>query len=119
MAGKMVNQSLVLLTRFGNGGQKRTSETATSHIRKTLPASLKNEQSTNDRHNETENNDRKSEHSDSRPKSQRFCIFIFSQCTFFKNNFSQPHKWHIWLCPPHRENPSQSQKSHFFFANTL
>ena len=32
-----------------------------------LPASLKNEQSTNDRHNETENKNRKSEHSDSRP----------------------------------------------------
>jgi hypothetical protein len=44
----------------------------------------KNEQSTNDKHNEIENKDRKSEHSDSRPKSQRFCIFIFSQCTFLK-----------------------------------
>ena len=62
-----------------------------------LPASLKNEQSKNDRHNKTENKDRKSEHSDSRHKSQRFCIFIFSHRTFFKNNFSQPHKWHIWF----------------------
>ena len=54
-----------------------------------LPASLKNEPSKNERQNETENKDRKSEHSDSRPKSQRFCIFIFSHRTFFKNNFCQ------------------------------
>jgi hypothetical protein len=64
------------------------------HTAKPLPASLKNEQSKNDRHNKTENKDRKSESSESPPKSQRFCIFIFSHRTLFKNNFSQPHKWH-------------------------
>ncbi len=50
-----------------------------------LPASLKNEPSKNERQNETEKKDRKSEPSDSRPKSQRFCIFIFCQRTFCKN----------------------------------
>jgi hypothetical protein len=28
-------------------------------------------------------------------QSQRFCIFNFSHRTFFRNYFSQPHKWHI------------------------
>ena len=49
-----------------------------------LPASLKKEQCKNERHNETENKERKSKHSDSRPKSHRFCIFIFFHRTFFK-----------------------------------
>lgn len=36
MAGKVVNQSLVLLIKFGCGGQESSPQTATSHIRKTL-----------------------------------------------------------------------------------
>ena len=76
-----------------------------------LPASLKNEPSKNERQNETENKDRKSEHSDSRPKSQRFCIFIFSHRTFFKNNFSQPHKWHIWFCPTHKPTLRKTKRA--------
>lgn len=43
MAGKAVNHSLVLLANFGHGGRKRTSESATSHIREPLPATLKND----------------------------------------------------------------------------
>ena len=78
-----------------------------------LPASLKNEPSKNERQNETENKDRKSEHSDSRPKSQRFCIFIFSHRTFFKNNFSQPHKWHIWFCPTHKPTLRKTKRAIF------
>ena len=36
MAGKAVNHSLALLAKFGHGGQKLTSKSATSHIRETL-----------------------------------------------------------------------------------
>jgi hypothetical protein len=36
MAGKVVSLSLVLLAKFGYGGQERSSKTATSHIRKLL-----------------------------------------------------------------------------------
>src|SRR5690554_3330901 len=63
----------------------------------------KRRHSKNERQNETENKDRKSEPSDSRLQSQRFCIFIFAQRTFFKYNFSQPHKWHI--CKTAQANP--------------
>jgi hypothetical protein len=38
------------------------TKSATSQICKTLPASLKDEPSKNERQNETENKDRKSEH---------------------------------------------------------
>lgn len=41
MAGKVVNQSLVLLAKFGHSGQESASKTATSHIRKTLAVILK------------------------------------------------------------------------------
>ena len=87
--------------------------------RLTLPASLKNEPSKNERQNETENKDRKSEHSDSRPKSQRFCIFIFSHHTFFKNNFSQPHKWHIWFCPTHKPTLRKTKRAIFFHCTIV
>lgn len=36
MAGKVVNSSLVLLSKFGASRQESASKTATSHIRKTL-----------------------------------------------------------------------------------
>ena len=55
----------------------------------------------------------KDEPSDSRPKSQRFCIFIFYQRTFFKNNFSQPHKWHIWFCPTHKPTLRKTKRAIF------
>ena len=38
MAGKVINSSLVLLSKFGASRQEITSKTATSHIRKTLEA---------------------------------------------------------------------------------
>jgi hypothetical protein len=37
MAGKVVNSSFVLLSKFGTSRQERASKTATSHIRKPLP----------------------------------------------------------------------------------
>lgn len=40
MAGEIVNSSLVLLSKFGASRQESASKTATSHIRKPLPASL-------------------------------------------------------------------------------
>ena len=43
MAGKVVNSSFVLLNIFGVSRQESASKTATSHIRKTLPASIKNQ----------------------------------------------------------------------------
>ncbi len=38
MAGKVENSSFVLLSNFVASRQESTSKTATSHIRKTLPA---------------------------------------------------------------------------------
>jgi hypothetical protein len=37
MAGKMLNSSFVLLSKFVANRKERASKTATSHIRKTLP----------------------------------------------------------------------------------
>ena len=37
MAGKVVNSSFLLLSKFGASRQESTSKTATSHIRKPLP----------------------------------------------------------------------------------
>jgi hypothetical protein len=31
--------------------------------------------------------------------AQRFVFYFFCRPAFFKNNFSLPHKWHIWFCP--------------------
>lgn len=42
MAGKVVNSSFLLLSKFGASRQESTSKTATSHIRKPLAAILKN-----------------------------------------------------------------------------
>jgi len=39
MAGKVVNLSLVLLSKFSASRQESASKTATSHIRETLAAS--------------------------------------------------------------------------------
>lgn len=39
MAGKVINLSLVLLSKFGASRQESASKTATSHIRKPLPES--------------------------------------------------------------------------------
>jgi hypothetical protein len=36
MAGKVVNASFVLFSKFGGSRQKSASKTATSHIRETL-----------------------------------------------------------------------------------
>jgi hypothetical protein len=41
MAGKVINSSFELLIKFGASRQGSASKTATSHIRKTLPAILK------------------------------------------------------------------------------
>lgn len=49
MAGKVVNSSFVLLSKFVASGQESTSKTATSHIRKTLYAIFrKNSQTKNE-----------------------------------------------------------------------
>lgn len=41
MAGKVVNSSFLLLSKFVASRQESASKTTTSHIRKTLPAILK------------------------------------------------------------------------------
>jgi len=41
MAGKLVNSSIVLLSKFGVSRQGSASKTATSHIRKTFTVILK------------------------------------------------------------------------------
>lgn len=40
MAGKVVNSSFVLLIKLGASRQESASKTSTSHIRKTLTASV-------------------------------------------------------------------------------
>ena len=50
----------------------------------------------------------------SRHSSQPNVFYFFFPPHFFKNNFSQPHKRHIWFCPDTQTDPSQNQKSHFF-----
>jgi hypothetical protein len=47
MAGKVVNSSFVLLSKFGVSRQEIALKTATSHIRKPLPCILKNDSTTN------------------------------------------------------------------------
>lgn len=48
MAGKVVNSSFVLLSKFGATRQESASKTATSHIRKTLPViATRHERQTN------------------------------------------------------------------------
>jgi len=41
MAGEVINFSFGFLSKFGASRQESASKTATSHIRKTLPAILK------------------------------------------------------------------------------
>ena len=43
MAGKVVNSSFVLLSKFSTSRQESASKTATSHIRKTLAPIRKHE----------------------------------------------------------------------------
>ena len=45
MAGKVVNSSFVLLSKFGASLQESALKTATSHIRETLCVSLKDDNS--------------------------------------------------------------------------
>ncbi len=40
-------------------------------------------------------------------------FFIFSHRTFFKNNFSQPHKRHIGFCPIHKPTLRKTQRAVF------
>jgi len=46
MAGKVVNRSFMLLSKFVASRQESASKTATSHIRKTLAASIPHQQTT-------------------------------------------------------------------------
>jgi hypothetical protein len=55
MAGKVVNSNFLLLSKFGASRQESASKTATSHIRKTLPASVADD---TDNDNEKEINHR-------------------------------------------------------------
>jgi hypothetical protein len=40
-------------------------------------------------------------------------VFFFIHRTFFKNNFSQPHKWHIWFCPTHKPTLRKTKRAIF------
>ena len=42
MAGEVIKSRFVLLSKFSASGLESASKTATSHIRKPLPASIKN-----------------------------------------------------------------------------
>ena len=41
------------------------------------------------------------------------CFLFFPHRTFFKNNFSQPHKWHIWFCPTHKPTLRKTKRAIF------
>ena len=56
MAGKVVNSSFVLLSKFGVSRQESASKTATSHIHKTLGAILKNNYEKNNTTSDFDNN---------------------------------------------------------------
>ncbi len=73
MAGKVVDQSLVLLSKFGASRQKSAPKTATSHIRRTLSATLTDHRADINRPTKTrQHTDRHFRHD-----SRHFCIFIF------------------------------------------
>ena len=42
------------------------------------------------------------------------CFLFFFPPHFFKNNFSQPHKWHIWFCSDTQADPSAKPKEPLF-----
>ena len=46
------------------------------------------------------------------------CFLFFSPPHFFKNNFSQPHKWHIWFCPDTQGRPFGKTKRAAFCQPT-
>ena len=46
--------------------------------------------------------------------AQRFVFYFFCRPAFFKNNFSQPHKWHIWFCPDTQSQPFGKTKEPLF-----
>lgn len=52
----------------------------------------------------------------SRHSLPTLCFLFFSQRTFFKNNFSQPHIGTFGFAPTRKANASQNQKSQFFHA---
>ena len=88
------------------------TKSATSQICKPLAASLKNDTARmNDRNKHKVTG--QMNHQTAGPKSKRFCTFIFSHRTFFKNNFSQPHKWHIWFCPTHKPTLRKTKRAIF------
>ena len=39
--------------------------------------------------------------------------FIFLPTRIFKNNFRQPHKWHIWFCPIHKPKLRKTKRAIF------
>jgi len=49
----------------------------------------------------------------SRHSLPTLCFLFFSHRTFFKNNFSQPHKWHIWFCPTHKPTLRKTKRAIF------
>jgi hypothetical protein len=53
------------------------------------------------------------DHETADPKANA-SVFLFFRRTFFKNNFSQQHKWHICFCPTQKANPSAKSKEPFF-----
>jgi hypothetical protein len=52
-------------------------------------------------------------HQTADPKANASVFLFFFQRTFFKNNFSQPHKWHIWFCPTHKPTLRKTKRAIF------
>ena len=81
---------------------EQTNKIQTVKLRQTI---LKSERHTD----HTTNGQRVSQHS-----LPILCFLFFSQHTFFKNNFSQPHIGTFGFAPTHNATASQNQKSQFF-----
>ncbi len=46
------------------------------------------------------------------------CFIFFADPHFLKNNFSQPHKWHIWFCPDTQSQRFAKPKEPLFSQRT-
>jgi len=68
----------------------------------------------NERQNKTLTSDWTIEPSESRPKSERFCNFIFSSAHFLKTIFTSRTNGTFAFAPSHKGNPSAKAKEPFF-----
>ena len=89
------------------------TKSATSQICKPLPASLKDDTTRMNDRNKHDKVTGQMIHQTAGPKATASVFLFFPPAQFFKNNFSQPHKWHIWFCPKHKPTLRKTKKAIF------